>query len=56
MPSIDQDALRLSAEQMARVDENLDPLLDLPEEDRLAALADQPIPDPAVAADVLSLL
>jgi non-specific serine/threonine protein kinase/serine/threonine-protein kinase len=56
MPSIDQNALSLSAEQMARVDEILDPLLDLPEEDRLAALADQPIPDPAVAAEVLSLL
>jgi eukaryotic-like serine/threonine-protein kinase len=46
----------LSAAQKARVDELLDDLFDLPEEERIANLRGRRIEDPAVIAEVESLL
>ena len=46
----------LSPEQLARVDECLDELLDLPVDEQLATLRSRSIDDPRVAAEVESLL
>jgi hypothetical protein len=51
-----QGTTKLSPEQLARVDECLDELLDLPVEEQLSTLRSRSIDDPRVAAEVESLL
>lgn len=56
MPPTDQVTAPLSPAQLARVDELLDDMLDLPEEERIANLRARRIEDTAVQAEVESLL